>query len=244
MSALPAKIALTENLPDPTQPTLQRFISRDQLHPQNRNDYAAGSPTVLVDVTGLEPTTPTGGEHIGGGIYKYGPHSCHNNGEGYPGSAAPEAALATIKANDVDCPKRNKKTINQVFAFGSASDIANLIVELAGSSLDAAPQRIVPSPVPQPPPKPDTTPTPAAWYDPCGDEWKAIVAQMHVDYYESQRSKTEREITQKQLRQSEAGTTELSLSLHEQLRRQYQRDSAIYQAHLEARRAARSSRFE
>ncbi len=32
--------------------TLQRFISRDQLHTQNRYEYADGSPTVFVDVDG------------------------------------------------------------------------------------------------------------------------------------------------------------------------------------------------
>ena len=98
-------------------PTLQRFISRDQLHSKNRYDYAGGSPTVFVDVTGLEPTTPTGGEHIGGGIYKYGPHSYHNNGEGYPGSAALEAAIVAIRSRKVDCPKRDNNPINQVFEF-------------------------------------------------------------------------------------------------------------------------------
>ena len=124
-------------------PHLQRFISRDQLHTQNRYDYAAGSPTVFVDVTGLEPATPTGGEHIGGGIYKYGPHSYHNNGEGYPGSAALEAALATIKAKDVDCPKRDKKKMNEVvLASGSAGDIADWITGLARGAMGAAPQQL------------------------------------------------------------------------------------------------------
>ena len=39
-------------------PTLQRFISRDQLHTQNRYDYTAGSPTVFVDVDGMNPVVP------------------------------------------------------------------------------------------------------------------------------------------------------------------------------------------
>ena len=38
--------------------TLQRFISRDQLHSRNRYDYAAGSPVNLVDIDGLEPMPP------------------------------------------------------------------------------------------------------------------------------------------------------------------------------------------
>ncbi len=39
-------------------PLLQRFISRDQLHSQNRYDYAAASPTVLVDINGRQPILP------------------------------------------------------------------------------------------------------------------------------------------------------------------------------------------
>ena len=49
---------------------------------ENRYAYANNSPLNLVDVTGREADTPTGGRHVGGGIYSNGPHSYHNYGSG------------------------------------------------------------------------------------------------------------------------------------------------------------------
>lgn len=60
MSALPAKIALTENLPDPIQPTLQRFISRDPIGLRggaNLYSYVGNDPMRWNDPMGLQPTT-------------------------------------------------------------------------------------------------------------------------------------------------------------------------------------------
>ena len=156
--------------------TLQRFISRDQQYSQNRYDYAGGSPTVFVDVTGLEPTTPTGGEHIGGGIYKYGPHSYHNNGEGYPGSAALEAAIVTNKSSprnhnygpQIPTPSSQKGSSSQPYSEGIPSGSG---YGPSGSGfglgkpmpvpVDRGPKpSLPPSPRPTPPPSPRPTPLP------------------------------------------------------------------------------------
>ena len=71
-------------------PTLQRFISRDTLMADNRYAYAANSPQNLIDVTGREPATPTGGTEFGSsGIFRIKPSGgnpaiIHNNGGGNP----------------------------------------------------------------------------------------------------------------------------------------------------------------
>ena len=39
-------------------PTLQRFISRDPLHSENRYSYAANNPSRFVDATGRQPNYP------------------------------------------------------------------------------------------------------------------------------------------------------------------------------------------
>ena len=55
-------------------PTLQRFISRDQLMGDNRYAYADNSPSNLVDTNGLRPESPhhaPGYDDLGGGYYRY-----------------------------------------------------------------------------------------------------------------------------------------------------------------------------
>jgi RHS repeat-associated protein len=214
--------------------TLARFISRDALKSVNRYEYALSSPLDLVDLSGLEPDTPAGGERITGdkpGIWRLN-GGYHN----YGGKPIPKKRKKrrceweldldpdwTWKGGPIAWP-----TPNPTPSLGPIPDITPL-PPIHWDWPQWGPIRPDPNyrhptstktRMPQEPQKPSG----GYWSD-----WRDYVANVEVEaFHRREQARYEHRMRT----EYEAGTVEPPLPFGEAERRQRQLESAIYQAQM------------